>query len=224
MAYQHARSHPYGELQKSEIKVTGEGSIFVQPNRAKIVLGVETDGLQLEEAQEENSKKISQIIRGLTTMGILEENIQTTNFSIFPMYDFVDGRQIFRGYRIEHLLQITVQNTDQVGLVVDTAVQNGANRVSNISFHLSNPREAYHQALKMAVEDAIQKANTIAATLHVHLIQIPFKVMEEPLRAEGPIPFMESQMVKAAATTEIEPGKQEIRAIVTAIFSSWANA
>lgn len=202
---------------KSEIRVVGEGRITVQPDVATITLGVETENVELQKAQSENALIISEVIQALTNMGITKENIQTMNFTIFPIYDFVDGQQSFRGYRVEHMLRVTVDDISKVGMLVDAAVQAGANRFSNISFSVSNPTKFYREALEMAVNDATEKAQVIATSLNLTLNSTPVKIIEEKTRLEGPIPFMESQMVKSA-TTEIEPGKQEIKALVTAIF------
>jgi uncharacterized protein len=204
---------------RSEIKVVGEGSISIQPDMAQIVLGVETEYKELLKAQSENAQKISNIIQALRNLGILEENIQTDNFTIYPMYDFMDGKQVFRGYRVEHLLRVTIPDINSAGLVVDTGVENGANRVSNITFQVSNSAALYQKALERAVADAIKKAETIAAELGIELNPVPKSIMEERRLVEGPIPFHEAQMVKSAST-EIQPGREEIKGTVTATFST----
>jgi len=210
--------NPSVRAQKGEIHVTGEGSVSLQPTIANVWVGVETEDVELSKAQKKNSSHISQIIQALTEMGIPKEFIQTTSFTIYPMYDFVDGKQTFRGYRVEHMLQVTIQDLDRVGAVVDTAVQHGANRVSNISFHFAHPTKAYQVALQKAVQNAIEKADTIAHSLQVHLDKTPIKITEEFKFSEGPQPFVDSPMVKSASTMQIEPGKQEIKARISAVF------
>lgn len=216
------RKPPDTTHRKSEIKVTGEGRISIQPDTAQVLIGVETENTELRTAQAENAQKISDITHALIDIGILTENIQTDNFTIFPMYDFVDGKQVFRGYRIDHMLQVTVLDIDKVGLVVDTAVEHGANRVSNISFQILNSSNLYQRALTMAVEDALQKAKTIANAFNLTLIPTPKSVVEERRFLETPIPLQKTQMV-LSASTEIQPGKEDIEAVVTAVFSTMAG-
>ncbi len=219
--YYQQRYYPGSQrkVHENEITVIGEGSVTLQPDRASIKLGVEIEDKQLRKAQSENAEKISAIINALHEIGISAEHIQTDHFTIFPMYDYVDGKQVFRGYRVEHLLQIIISDIGNVGLVVDTAVEYGANRVSNISFQISNPSEVYQIALRKAVEDAIEKAKTIANTLNINIVPTPKKITEEKTAVRTPAPLYEVQMVKAAST-EIEPGTQDIRAVVSAIFTS----
>src|SRR5690606_20881763 len=99
--------------------------------------------------QKENTNATTNIVEALLQLGIPKENIQTTQYSIDIQYDFEDGKQIFRGYKVTHLLQVTVENIEQTGLIVDTAVNNGANTVSNIQFTLQNPDIAYNHALSL---------------------------------------------------------------------------
>lgn len=204
---------------RKEIRVSGEGVVSVSPDIAEVSLGVETEDAELKKAQTENGARISQIIESLKEMGIPEENIQTIDFSIYPQYDYVDGKQLFRGYRVNHMLKIKVPDINLVGTVVDTAVSNGANRVSNISFSISNPIQAYQRALSIAVQNAILTASTVAQTLGVNLVLPPLKVIEESRRQVAPIPFEGSQMVKSATTTPTQPGQQDVNAMVTAIFT-----
>lgn len=222
MYYYHSERDQSGKNQnkgtnKSEIQVVGEGRLTVSPDIAKVNLGVETEGLELEQAQATNARTIANIVEGLVNMGVAEENIQTINFTIFPIYDFDDGKQTFRGYRVEHMLEVTALDIDQVGALVDSAVRNGANRVSNVSFDFLNPPIAYREALKLAVEDAIDKAKTIAHTLQIPLVETPWKVIEGNIGSNPPIPFAQSAMVKSAST-EMAPGQQDVMAFVTAFF------
>lgn len=203
---------------KDEIHVIGEGSVSVEPDKADVTLGVGTEDKELKKAQAENSMIISQVIQSLNEIGIGNESIQTIEYSIYPIYDFIDGQQSFRAYRVNHMLSIEIYNTENVGPVVDTAVNSGANNVSNISFSMANSEGVYQQALTMAVENAILKANTIANALRVVLIGTPVKIIEELIHQTVSIPYGETSMVKGVTTTQIRPGTRDIRARIRAVF------
>lgn len=68
----------------------------------------------------------------------------------------MDGKQIFRGYKITHLLQITTDHVAQTGNLVDTAVSNGANNVTSIQFTIAHPEFYENQALSLAIQNARQ--------------------------------------------------------------------
>lgn len=201
------------------IKVTGEGKVTVQPDKAEITLGASTEDKVLMTAQENNAKTISQIKNALNQIGILDEHIRTVNYSIYPQYDFAEGKQIFKGYKVEHLLLVIVTQIENTGLVVDTAVGNGANIISGIKFDTSHYNHYEQHALSLAVINAGQKAETIANTLRVQLTKIPILVEENVRHPGGPIPFQTTAFVKSEAVTPIQPGTMEITSSVTAEFT-----
>jgi uncharacterized protein YggE len=211
--------NPYYQTDKSAhhkdpstVEVVGEGTVTAAPDRAVIVLGAVTEGTVLQTIQSENAAIITRIINALLNLNIPRERIQTTDFRIDVLYDYEDGRQIFRGYRVTHLLQITTDTVGQTGLIVDTAVSQGANTVTSIRFALRNPDAFINQALSLAIGNARQKAITIANSLGITLSAVPIEVQELPLGRE-PIPFA-TAMLAAEAPTPIQPGQLTVRAAV----------
>lgn len=198
----------------STIEVMGEGTATAAPDRAVIVLGVVTDGPHLQTIQTENASAIRNIIDSLMRLNIPKDQIQTSDYRVEVIHDYEDGKQTFRGYRVTHLLQITTDQVEQTGTIVDTAVSNGANTVSSIQFTLAHPERYENQALSLAVQNARQKALTIAASLGVKLATVPSKV-QETSRAPVPVPYMATAKF-AASTVEspIQPGQLTIKAQV----------
>lgn len=215
--------NPYGQYARSyesrqKIRVTGEGTIFSEPDQAEISLGVTNEDQELQKGQLENNSVMSGIIESLNAIGISDEYIRTIEYSIYPIYDFVDGKQTFRAYKVNHILRITIRNINDVGNVVDTAVKNGANTISSISFSLANPTAAYNNAVSEAVINAISKAQAIATTLQITLIEPPLQIIEEqnqlrPASLEG------SSMIMGVSTFPQEPGRIQIKVKVTVIFT-----
>ncbi|MFX3634134.1 MAG: SIMPL domain-containing protein [Candidatus Pristimantibacillus sp.] len=201
----------------STIEVLGEGRVSAAPDQAIIVLGVETEGTVLSEVQAENGEMMASIITSLLNLNIPREKIQTSEFRIDIQYDYPEGEQIFRGYKAIHLLQITLDEVDQTGEVVDTALANGANVVSNIQFALSQPGIYKNEALSLALEDARQKAATIANTLGVTIAAVPDHVQE--LTASPPPSLFKSAIVMSSADTPIQPGQLSISSAVRVRYS-----
>ncbi|KAB2338481.1 DUF541 domain-containing protein [Cytobacillus depressus] len=209
---------PKASIRSNIIRVSGIGKVFVQPNQAEITLGISTEDSQLEKAQREIAEAIEKIKNGINSIGISDDQIRTINYSIYPQYDYIDGKQTFRGYKAEHTLLITIRDLERAGLVVDTAVKNGANIVTGIHFSVEHPSQYEQQALSYAVIDSFQKAEAIAKTLGVRLNHTPIAVNEiNPQRGE-PIPLHTTAFVKSEATTSIQPGVMEIRSQISAEY------
>ena len=199
------------------IKVIGEGEIAVQPDTASINLGVITESKELVAAQQQNSQVTAKVIDSLLALGLTKSMLQTFDYRIESDYDYHEGQQIFRGYKITHILQVKIEDLNLVGKVVDTAVQNGANYVSNVQFKVKDDDAYYRQALSTAVMNAIEKAKAIAGTLKVTLIPTPTNVIESGNTIE-PFFHQPQTLVKGISSTQIEPGQLIVKASVTAEF------
>lgn len=213
-------SHSMTGSKKSKpniIAVTGEGKVSVEPNEADVTLGASTENPSLAIAQERNAQTIARIKDGLYHLGILDTDIKTVNYTIIPQYDFKEGNTVFKGYKVDHLLRIKVRSAQNTGIIVDTAVRSGANIVTGIQFDSSDRDYFYRQALSLAVLDAVRKAETVARTLHVRLVQEPQSLKEVLLPGE-PVPVFGQPFVKSASSTPIQPGTLELAGYVTAEF------
>lgn len=212
--------YPYvGQMackQKRVMTVTGIGSLSITPDTVQIQLEVRTESMQLSQAQQENADLMNQVIQSLLELGIDRDDIQTVAFNISPQYDYVEGQQIFRGYQVINSIDVTIKNIEQAGIIIDTAVQNGVNQVSNIRFTVENEQIPYQEALSLALRNALGKAQTIANTIQVKLDPQPIKIVET-IREE-PILYRSFAATEMSVTTPIEPGQIEVKATVEVQF------
>ena len=202
--------------QQRVMTVTGIGSLKTTPDTAQIQLEVRTENKQLNHAQKENAYEMNQIIDSLLKLGIAKENIQTVSYNINPQYNYIEGEQVFRGYEVTNAVSVKTTNIDQVGNIIDVAVQNGANRVSNIQFMVENEQLEYQKALSLALKNALAKAQTISETIQLQLDPHPIKIVEE-LRAE-PIAYRTFAAKEMTGSTPIEQGQITISATVKVQF------
>lgn len=200
-----------------KLKVEGKGSVMAQPDMAEVVLGVSTEDKQLKAAQEENAKIAAQILNTLRTLGVDPEDIQTQSYTIEPQYDYVEGKQVFRSYRVLYQFKVTIRNIDGVGEIIDAAVESGANIVNSISFTISDPSMYYQQALNSAIDDALSKAGTIGSKLGVKIFPTPVSIFEEGYQYGSPVSIAFQQV--AVAATPIQTGQIEVTARIEAVFA-----
>jgi uncharacterized protein len=202
--------------QQRVMTVTGIGHLSIEPNIAQVQLAVTTENRDLSQAQQENAYVMNQVIESLLELGISRENIKTTTYNISPQYDYVEGKQLFRGYQVTNAITVKITNIEQVGNVIDVAVQNGANNVSNIQFTVENEQLHYQQALSLALKNALAKAQTIAATIQLQLDPHPIKIVEEV--REEPVVYRTFAAKEMTGSTPIEQGQITINATVKVQF------
>ena len=151
------------------ISLTGSGSASAKADQATVVLGVQTTSDLASDAIRANAVKMSAIIDALKALGVSEDDIVTTSYSVYPQYDWTESGRVFRGYTVTNLVQVTVSDLDLVGGVIDTAADSGANQVNGIAFGLSDAKreELKTNAYVAALTDAQVKADVIAETLEL---------------------------------------------------------
>jgi uncharacterized protein YggE len=114
-------------------------------------------------------------------------------------------------YVLTQLVQVRIADIDMTGDVIDTALDSGANRVSNISFEVEDRQDAVEQARELAVEEARAKAE--------HLAELTGVSAGAPLRIDesspfGPVMQMDDfameDMAADGEMSRIEPGEQVV--------------
>jgi uncharacterized protein YggE len=155
------------DTNQKTISLTGSGSASAQADQATVDLGVQITAESAKEAIGENADNMSAVIAAIKALGVSEDDIVTTSYSVYPQYDYTDSGRVFKGYTVTNLVQITVKDLDKVGDVIDAAAAAGANQINGISFGLSDAKreELKSNAYITALTDAQDKAEIIASTL-----------------------------------------------------------
>lgn len=196
--------------------VIGASSMTLSPDTVQVHLEVQTENEKLTTAQQENASAMNQVIEALLNVGVNQDAIQTVSYTITPQYDYIDGEQRFKGYAVSNVIQVTSVFIEKIGSMIDVAVENGANGISNLQFFVENEEVAYEKALSEALMDAKKKAQTMAETMQLQIDAIPIKIVEE--RRENPIVPRMFVAKEMTSTTPIEPGQLTIQAAVTVQF------
>lgn len=201
----------------NKLKVFGSGAVNVKPDMAEVVISVITEDKELEAAQNLNAEITEQVIENIMKQGVSQKDIQTQSYSINMKYDYIDSKQVFRGYIVTNSLKVIIRDINSVGKVIDAAVQGGANSINNISFIVSEPSKYYNLALKLAIKDSQSKAMAISEKLNVSISEVPIQIIE--LSSNVVTPLMTSSLKASATATPIEAGENKIIANIEAVFS-----
>lgn len=161
------------EIEVPTISVNGEGVVEVQPDSATISVGVISRNSDASQVQSENSRLASNIINSIAALSIDRKNIRTGNYNFRQLYHFEENnRQVFDGYEVTNSVTIFVNDLSKVGKVIDTALANGANQVDSLNFGIRDREKFQNEALRLAVRDALKKAEIVAAELGKTIIGV----------------------------------------------------
>lgn len=201
------------------IFTTGTGEVQVTPDRATVLLAVETRAATAAAAGQENARNQRQVIDAVRKLGVAPEEVTTFGYSVYPEQRF-DGKQPkVIGYVARNTVRVELKRIDLAGPVIDAALANGANVVTSLRFYSSRFDEARRRALAEAVAQARADAEAMASAAGGTIGMLS----ELSSSASGPRPLEEADMAlsravvtPAAAPTPIEPGQQTVRVMVNA--------
>jgi len=195
------------EPDKRTISLSATGAVKTTPDKVDITTGVTTEGQTAREALDKNTQAMAKVVAGLKEAGIEAKDIQTTNFSVSPVYEQrKEGQAAFiTGYRVSNQVHITVHDTGKLGDILDKVVSLGANDVGSISFGVSEPEALKDEARKQAMRNAIADAKLYAEAAGVELGPVLSITEEdggyEPRYAEAAAPMAMAKDVPIEAGT-----------------------
>lgn len=159
------------------IHVSGTGKVTTTPDQAIILLAVETENADAKVAQQQNAQRMDAVVNALKGAGIPAKDLRTTGYNIIPVTEqndkpFVTSKVKF--YRVINNLEVRLNDVDRAGEIIDLAVANGANRVDQLSFTLSDEKqqEFRSQALTAAVTQARGDADAVVAALGKTIVDV----------------------------------------------------
>ncbi len=178
----------------STLSVSSTATTEVRPDQLSVTVGVETNDTTAQDAVSQNANLTAQVIAAVRGLGIDENRIETSSYSVLPIYQFIqppqpcieiyppppgcETRQEIIGYRATNTVTVTLdvpffrmatQPAPDVnaGQVIDATVTAGANRVEGIVFFISPDRqqEIRDTLIGDAIANARQRANIAAEAL-----------------------------------------------------------
>lgn len=204
-----------------KLVVTGRAELRVEPDMAIFQVGVETRGDTVEEAREANAAAMQRVQSRLLSAGIDAKALKTRGYHVYPewQYNRETGAQTLIGYRATHTLEVTVDDLDRLGELLDAAMEEGANQVSSPTFGLKNTEALEAEALREAVRRARGKAEVLAAASGTFLKGI-VEIREDVGVPIGGVMRTASFAVDAMekTATSIAPGEVSVTATVTITY------
>lgn len=201
------------------ISLSGHGEVRATPDIAYVTSGVVTQGATAAEALAANTKAMTDLFAALKDSGIEDRDVQTSNFSVQPRYDFSNNQAPkMVGYDVSNNVTVTLRKVDTLGALLDRMVQSGSNQISGISFDVSKPDDAMDEARKLATEDATRKAKVYAKAMGIELGNV--MQVSEGSAAQPPMPMVRSTMMKADAAPPVPmaAGEQTLAVDVNVIW------
>lgn len=207
---------------KPQLTVSGTGLVRVSPDTASINLGVATQDTDVAQAVAASNLAAEAIINAVKNLGVAPEDVRTTYFNVSPqpMYDQNGQPTGQTNYWVNNSLVVTLRQVDQLGAVLQAAVDAGANSINGISFDLTDKTQAEEQARQAAIADARQRAERLARAAGTTLGEV-FSIYTGGY-SYGAINYVEAASSAGSpggGTVPIAPGTFDVRIDVTLAYT-----
>jgi uncharacterized protein len=217
-------AEPAEEDKRGTISVTGIASEYYPPDIVTITLSIETISKTASDSVAQNSMRAEKVVSKLKTLVDLSsgDSVKTSSYSVRPVYEYdnVKKRNVLTGYRVINQVTVRTKKIETVGVLIDKAIEMGANQVQGITFTLTDEKDYCGSVLKRATERAEREATVVAQSLHVKIAGI--KHVAPACRKEARYPVHREMLTEAKAAetpeTPIESGDIAIYGTVNVVF------
>jgi len=200
----------------SSIRVTAEGRVSAKPDRAQIDIGVTTHAGSSQQAAADNARQVDAVLAAIRKVAP-QAQLKTVNYSINPTYQYHPNGEppAPTGYDAANIVQATLDDLNQVSVVLDAAAAGGANQIRGVQFMLREEDAARAEALRQAAARARSEADVLAAALGLRVVRV--LSAEEGARGYPVVrPITATAMARVEAVpTPVETGTLDVPASVT---------
>jgi uncharacterized protein YggE len=206
------------------VSVTGNARVTTTPDRFSFNVSVQTISPTVEEAVNENNAKVAAVIAALKNAGAKADEIQTSNFSIYPQQDYSQQQQgklpRLIGYQVSNSITVTKKEIASAGKLLQAAIGAGVNQSSGLSFSVSDPSRGRNEGLRAAFADARAKASLLAQAAG-RILGPAIAITEGGASNPQPRPFVGGRVMAAqvAAEVPVESGSEELAFTVSVVFA-----
>ena len=234
----------YCDPRTDGITVQGAGVVTIPANIGVVELGVDVIADPLIDARSTAAHAMQNIIDAVKEQGVTDDQITTTRLNIRPERTWVEeeftlddgstgrrSRDVIIGYRVSNRVRIEIdvadtsqdEDTDILSAVIDAAATAGGDnvRIDSIYFTADQTTESLDEARKLAVQDALHRANLYAESFGVEvgiLISATETLTSTPVYGDAVAVRLESASFDGPSTP-ISAGDVEIRASINAKFA-----
>jgi len=213
-------ANPTPTANEHTISVTGTGNVVLRPDTADIRLGVNVNASTVKAARAAAAKSMTAVLAALKQLGIADKDIQTSNVSLQPTYDYQTGTNPphITGYQFSNGVVVTIRNLDLVGDAIDNSLAAGATSLDGITFRVADEAAAEAQAREAAMTEAKAKAQTLATAAGVTIAGVA-SISETIAPTPYPVYFgaAGAQASKDVATP-VQPGSSEVSVTIAVVY------
>ena len=198
------------------IVINGQGSVSVEPDQIRFVIGVDARAPKASIAYKAVEKKMQKIMSVLSDFDIPAADVQAMDLSINPVVDYQRQQEII-AHDAKRNVAVKLMDINQYGAIMESLGRLGIMRFENVQLASSQQEALALQALEAAYKNAENKAQVLARASNRKVLGLIY-IKEHGSR---PAPVFKGRMAmmassESAATTS--KGSIGVESTITATF------
>lgn len=152
------------ELSFAHIETIGTSQVVISADMAELIVEVNSQADTPANAKSASDQAVAGFIARLKQAGISRDQIQSANLSLNARHQYDPETRTNNevGYSASRRVIVTINDLNILNKILDTALEQGINRIIDISYKSSKEAELIEQARALAIKDAQQKAKSLA--------------------------------------------------------------
>lgn len=216
--------------EEATVSTSGTATVKVDPDKVSVTVGVETRGETAEGAASANAELMDKVIAALKALGIAEDQMSTSWYSVYPVYEWKSPPCIeiypqppecvpkneITGYAASNSVTVVMDADEDAGKVIDEAVAAGATTVNGAYFFVSAEKqeEVHSSLIKEAIDNARSRADKAAEAVDMQVTGVKSINLND---VHFPVLYRDFAVAEGAATPVL-PGQQEVSMTVQVDF------
>lgn len=204
------------------VTVSGSGEVAAEPDMAHVTLGVEARKPTMAEARTSVSATVDRVLALTRDLRIDPKFVNATRVQVQPEYSWneKDRKRVLLGYLVSRQVQVELRDLEQLGTLLERAVDAGVNQVNDPVLDSSRRKALERDAMAKAVEDARLNAETLARAAGAKLGAV--RTLNGSAAAP-PMPMYKARVAMAADAGMVpeqtyQPGEMKFTATVSAEY------
>lgn len=204
----------------TRLDVNATGEVTRVPDLAIISAGVQTLQPTATAAIEENAARMERVRAALKRAGIEDKDIQTSNISLNPEYQYDQNRPPrLTGYRANNTVNVKFRDLKRTGSILDALVAEGANQINGPSLTIDKPESALDEARTRAIANGRARADIYARALGMRVVRLISVSEGGGFQVPPPMPMVAMARAEGMdASSKIDPGTQQLQVNVSMSF------
>lgn len=165
------------------VSVTGQGEVFVVPDKVAITFQMESFDPALGKAKGVNDEAVKRALALVKQYGVEDKDVQTSYFTVRNgekyYYDENENKQRSKqGFFVTKDISVTLKDISRLEDLYSAVLEAGVNNITSVEFQSSEIKKYQEAARKQAVEDAKSKATQLLQELGMTLGR-PYQIQDD---------------------------------------------